>query len=267
MRFGCCVNMLATPECPTGFNFFPKLAPLGFDYVELPLAQIMDLSDSEFDAMVQEIEASPIRCEVCNNFFPASVRLTGPDVDAAQVQDYVERALARAGRLGVENVVFGSGGAKQVPDGFPLEEGYKQLIPLLRDIVSPIAKRYNITIVIEPLRKAECNLINSFAEGVQLAKDVDRDNIKVLVDYYHLTEEHEPVSHVADDGKAYLRHVHMAYPEGGRTYPTDIHESDYTSFINALKAADYDARVSCEAFTDDFDHYAPLTIAFFKKYF
>ena len=92
---------------------------------------------------------------------------------------YVEKALKRAKALGVSNVVFGSGGAKNVPEGFPIEQGYEQIVTLLKRI-APVASGYGITIVIEPLRKAECNLINTFEEGCRLAKDVNDPAIRVL---------------------------------------------------------------------------------------
>lgn len=263
MRFGCCLNMVSNEEDKgTGIRFIEKLAEIGYDYVELPLAEMSMLSDEEFDALVKRVEATSIRCEVCNNFFPKFFRLTGETVDYDAILAYVEMALGRAERLGVSYVIFGSGPAKNVPEGFPMEKGYQQVVELLKK-VDPIAKKHGITIAIEPLRRPECNLINSFKEGCQLAKDAACENVRVLVDYYHLSEEQEPVANVAAEGKEFLRHVHFANPNG-RVFPKDASESDYRSFFDALKAADYDARVSNEAFSDDFENDAKATLSFFK---
>lgn len=265
MKFGCCLNMIATKPDATGIEWIKDAKLAGFDYVELPLAEIMALSEEELEKIKSDLKENHMPCESCNNFFPKTVRLTGPDVDMEKVMVYVEKALATAASLGARTVVFGSGGAKNVPDGFPLKDGYKQVVELLKN-VAPVAEKNNIVISIEPLRKAECNLINTFEEGVSLAADVNRDSVKVLVDFYHLTEESEPVEHLLKYGKGNLSHVHFAKPEG-RVYPSVFEMADYIPFINALKEIGYNERVSCEAYTDDFKNDSKIAVEFFKKSF
>lgn len=265
MRFGCCLNMIATGSDETGIEFLEKLEQYGYDYVELPLAQLMELSDAEFNSIKERVIKSSVNCEVCNNFFPTSFRLTGPEVDNKKIIDYVTLAMNRANQLGAKYVVFGSGPAKWVPDGFSMEEGYEQVVSLLKQ-VNDIAKNKDVTIAIEPLRREECNLINTFEEGCKLAKDVNGTNVKVLVDFYHLTEEKEDVEHLVANGQEYLCHVHFAQPKG-RTYPVSIEEENYQPFINALKKIDYKGRISCEAYTDNYEVSGPQAIRFFKKYF
>ena len=41
MRFGYCVNMLARDEYGVGYEWIPRLAALGYDYIDLPMAQMM----------------------------------------------------------------------------------------------------------------------------------------------------------------------------------------------------------------------------------
>lgn len=267
MRFGCCVNMIAKGEDGTGVEHVERLAEYGYDYVEMPLAEMMALPENRFAQLAERIQKAGIPCETCNNFFPKTIRLTGPDADEEKNLLYVEKALGKASSLGVQSVVFGSGGAKNVPSGFPMGEGYGQVVSLLRKI-EPIAKKNHITIVIEPLRRAECNLINTFAEGCKLAQDVgsDYENVKVLVDFYHLSEEKEPVENLLLQGKEYLRHVHFARSEG-RVYPKDMNEDNYRPFIDALKKIGYDARVSVEAYADDFDRQARGALQFLRENF
>ena len=264
MKFGCCLNMVAGGPDGTGIEHIEKLSQLGYDYVELPTAQMMELDDEAFAAFKDRLFKAGIPCETSNNLFPVYMRLTGPDVNMEEIKDYARRAFARDKELGVKVCVFGSGPAKNVPEGFPMDEGFRQVAELLKN-VGPIAAEYGITIVIEPLRKAECNLINSFAEGVELAKAADVENVKVLVDFYHLTVESEPVSNLSRDGEQYLRHVHFANPNG-RVYPVSLDEADYGPFMEALKDAKYDGRISCEAYAPNgFDADAEVTMEFFRK--
>jgi D-psicose/D-tagatose/L-ribulose 3-epimerase len=266
MRFGCCSNMVAKGADGTGIEIIEKMAEYGFDYIELPLAQMTAFSDEQFAALKERVNNSKIRCETCNNLFPANIKLTGPAVDQKRIEAYYRSALKRAGELGVEFVVFGSGPAKNVPEGFPMEEGYQQVLNLLQEIAL-VARENNITIAIEPLRKIECNLINTFKEGCQLAKDVGSPHVRVLVDYYHLTQEQEPVQNILDLGKEYLVHAHFARNEG-RVYPETMEEDRaYQPFIDALQAIGYEGRVSCEAYVEDFDRQAKQAILFFKDNF
>ncbi len=266
MKIGCCLNMVSERPDGTGIEHIEKLAELGYDYVELPTAQMIALDSSDFNALKSRLSASGIPCETSNNLFPVSMRLTGPDADMDGIVSYAGKAFAMDEELGVRTIVFGSGPAKNVPEGFPIEKGFDQVVQICRHI-GPIAAEHGITIVIEPLRREECNLINSFAEGVELAKAADVENVKVLVDLYHMTVEHEPVSNIARDGKEFLRHVHFANPNG-RVYPVSADEAPYAPFVEALKKAEYDLRVSCEAFAPNgFDADAAKAIKCFKELF
>ena len=44
--------MIADDSDVVGMKYIKELAQLGYDYVELPLAQIMDLSDCNFDILM-----------------------------------------------------------------------------------------------------------------------------------------------------------------------------------------------------------------------
>ena len=81
MRIGYCTNLIATQRDGTGSEWIEKGKECGFDYVELPLAQMMDLNDREFSSLKERVDSSSLKCEVCNNFFPGRIRLTGDAVD------------------------------------------------------------------------------------------------------------------------------------------------------------------------------------------
>ena len=44
MKLGCCLNMLGDSSEPIGRRYMNLLYRAGYDYMELPLAQIMELS-------------------------------------------------------------------------------------------------------------------------------------------------------------------------------------------------------------------------------
>ncbi|MEA4966072.1 MAG: sugar phosphate isomerase/epimerase family protein [Oscillospiraceae bacterium] len=263
MKYGCCLNMVAAGPDGTGYEHLRALRDCGFDYAELPLAEMMAMSEADFAALHMALRQTGIPCEVCNNFFPKTARLTGPNEDWAALR-YAEAALGRASLLGAKVVVFGSGAAKQVPAGFPLERGYEQVVRLLRGI-GPMAAARGITIAIEPLRQAECNLINTFREGCRLADDVAHPAVRVLVDFYHMTAERESPDVLRTLGPGHLAHVHFANPNG-RVYPAGAEEADYAPFFAALRAVPYDGRISCEAYAGRFADDAAAARQFFNLF-
>jgi len=248
MRYGCCGCMVAGEPDTTGVDMIEELERIGYDYIELSLAHLMDLSESELLSIKTRIDNCRIKCEVCHNFFPPSIRLTGDEANMGRAMEYVERALARSFQLGVKVIVFGSAGAKNVPEGFPMEKSWDQIVDLLRNI-DPVAARYGITIVIEPINKSESNIINTVEEGLRLLKQVDRENIQLLVDYYHLLIEKESPDIILRAAE-HIKHIHFAEVKG-RGYPT-VFEKSYLQFFTNLKKARYGGRISIEAYSEDF---------------
>ena len=129
---------------------------------------------------------------------------------------YVKKAFARLSRLGTGIVVFGSGGARRVPEGFPKEDAFKQLVEFGKRI-APEARAHGLTIAIEPLRREETNIINSAAEGIELVVAVDDPNFQLMIDFYHLAIEKEDPEIVVR-ARDHIRHLHMANPQG-RVFP------------------------------------------------
>jgi len=236
----------------------------GFDYVELGTSELAGLSDADFDATVARIKQLGIPVPAANLFLPATLKVTGPDIDRDAQMTYVKKALSRLARLGVQVLVFGSGGARRVPDGFSKDEAFKQLVDFGRRAAAA-AQPHGITIAVEPLRKQETNIINSAAEGLQLVEAIDHPHFQLMVDFYHLASEKEDASIIVR-AKDHIRHLHMANPQG-RVFPLTWDEYDYAPFFDALRSIGYDKRISIEASTKDFALEAPVAIALLRRAF
>lgn len=237
--------MLGTPENPIGSQYIPALAKAGYDYAELPLAQMMELSDSEFEGLLQSLSEAGLMCCCCNNFFPATVRLTGEQTDAKKIEAYIKNAVKRASRLGAGYIVFGSSGAKNVPEGFSKTKAFEQIVEVLR-IAGDYTEQAGITIVIEPLNQLESNIILNLDDGMELLKSVNKPSVQLLVDYYHFEKEHE-TQETLQKVMPYIHHVHFAEPDG-RVFPQEK-KADYATFFDTLKKCGYSGGVSIEAYS------------------
>jgi D-psicose/D-tagatose/L-ribulose 3-epimerase len=236
----------------------------GFDYLELGTSEIAALTDEDFETTVVRIKALGLPVPVTNLFIPASIKLTGPDVNAAQQMDYVRKAFARLKRLGTGIVVFGSGGARRIPDGFAREEAWKQLVDFGRRAAQE-ARGQGITIAIEPLRRQESNIINTAAEGLELVKAIDHPNFQMMIDFYHLASEKEDPAIVVR-AKDHLRHLHMANPQA-RVFPLEWAEYEYGPFFENLKKIGYDKRISVEAGSKDIPGEGARAVALLRRAF
>jgi D-psicose/D-tagatose/L-ribulose 3-epimerase len=236
----------------------------GFDYAELGTTEIAGLSDAEFELAVQQIAKVGLPTPVTNLFLPGTLKVTGPDVNPEQQMAYVKKAFARLSRINVQVVVFGSGGARRVPDGFSKEEAFRQLVDFGRRI-APEAQARGITVAVEPLRRQECNIINSAGEGLALVEAIDHPNFQLMIDFYHLASEQEDPAIVLK-AAPHIRHLHTANPKG-RVFPLEASEFDYAPFFANLRKIQYDKRISVEASTTDFPTQAPRAIALLRKAF
>ncbi|MFT3785956.1 MAG: sugar phosphate isomerase/epimerase family protein [Tepidisphaeraceae bacterium] len=128
---------------------------------------------------------------------------------------------------------------------------------------APIAEQNKVTIVIEPLNKGECNIINSVAEGMTYVREINHPNIKQLVDTYHLWLEQEPLTNLRDAGRA-IKHVHLADKEG-RVAPGLSGQSDYRPVFRILKELNYQGCISVEAGKFDIEKDGKSVLAYVKK--
>lgn len=236
----------------------------GFDYAELNTTEIAGLSDADFGQAVSTAASVGLPTPAANVFLPATLRVTGPDIRPDEQLSYVRKTFDRLQRLGVVIVVFGSGGARRVPEGFDQGTAFDQLVAFGRRI-APEARQRGITVAVEPLRREECNIINTAAEGLRLATAIGDPGFQLMIDFYHLASEHEDPD-VVLRARDHIRHLHMANPQG-RVFPREWSEFAYAPFFDRLRAIGYDARISVEASTRAIAVDGPPAIALLRRAF
>jgi sugar phosphate isomerase/epimerase len=248
----------------TGLANLEAAKAAGFDYVEVSATEIANLADADFEAAAARIKSIGIATPAANLFVPAAIKLTGPATNPEQQNAHVKKALTRLARLGTQIVVFGSGGARRVPDGFAKEEAFKQLVDFGRRAAEE-GRANGITITIEPLRRQETNIINSAAEGLELVEAINHPNFQLMIDFYHLASEQEDPAIVLR-ARDRLRHLHVANPKD-RVFPANWEEYNYAPFFANLKQIGYDKRISVEGRTTDLAAEGPPAIALLRRAF
>lgn len=233
----------------------------GFAFFEIGVQRYGRLSEEDFQRLLATVRRLGVKVPVSNGFIPSDIKLVGPSADLAVQNAYLEVALARARKLGVKTVVFGSGGAREVPEGFARDKALYQLIDFGRRAAN-VAKRHGITLAVEPLNRGETNIFNTAAEALEYVKAVDRPNFQLMVDYYHMVKENEDPDIILEAGPR-IKHVHIAAPD--RSFPREPDEADYAKLFANLRKIGYRGGVSVEAKDDPaFAEVAPKTIAMLR---
>ncbi|GGJ00509.1 hypothetical protein GCM10010885_07180 [Alicyclobacillus cellulosilyticus] len=222
----------------------------GYDFAELTAGLLADLDEPTFADLAQAVAAAGVPVRAVNSFIPPALPLVGPEVDLPRVRDYVERVMARVAALGGECIVFGSGRARSIPDGFPHERAWHQLRAFL-SLCDQLAGRYGLVVAVEPLNRGETNVIFTVSEAIRLVRDGDWAHIRVLADLYHMHLEREAFS-VLDGVQDLLVHVHVANAERRAPGLPVAEDVDVPGFFRQLRAIGYDGTVAIECRFDDF---------------
>jgi sugar phosphate isomerase/epimerase len=265
MRFGCCVP-LGTFVLPTGGaaqldeqdaldtrmqqlqEAIRIVERAGCDFLEFGVSVVApEQPEPVFERLQATLRVTHLVPECFSSFVPPDITLVGDARERKRIEAYVAVSARRVAALGGKIIVFGSGKARSIPQGFSRKTAEDHLVEFLNLAADP-AGANGIRIAIEPLNRSESNVVNSLAEAVALAERVNRPEIGVLVDFYHLDCEKESMDHIRQAGKR-LIHVHVA--DAGRLYPGSG-SYDYPGFWSALRGAGYDGRITIECNWRDF---------------
>jgi len=252
MQIGCCAPI----------DKWEVVKAAGYDYMECTVTSLVgDQDDEAFAPVLAQYQASQVPVKAFNVFLPGDLKITGSEVNWERIKRYVTRALARVALVGGQTVVFGSGGARRVPDGFDRATAEGQIVKFLQ-FVGDVAARHGITIAIEPLNTKESNVLTSVTEGYAMAKRVNRPAVKLLADFYHMDEEKESLAHLYEC-RDLLSHIHVA--DTGRLAPMGVGQYPYAEFVQQLTAAGYDGTVSVECRWGDFEAEAGPACQFLRQ--
>jgi sugar phosphate isomerase/epimerase len=180
--------------------------------------------------------------------------ITGPCSihDPKAALDYAERVCRRADEVNLKTIVFGSGGARNVPGDFTAknradhpktEDGTAQMTEFCRQLAARIAD-CKVAVVIEPLRPNESNIVNFVWQGLQMVEDVGSPRIQQLADLFHMMMGREDPESIVKAGDR-LKHCHIATKEK-RAYPGANDTEAFLPYFSALKRIGYTGGVSCE---------------------
>jgi len=101
----------------------------------------------------------------------------------------------------------------------------------------------NVSIVIEPLNRYECDNLNTITEVLEVIEEVALPNVGVLADTFHMNIEEPSIEDSIRKAKNKLFHFHVA--DSNRWAPGSGH-INFKSIFETLKEIDYSGYISVE---------------------
>lgn len=226
---------------------YEKIKAAGFDYAELDLPEIEELSQEAFETFCEKVKQENFPILVGSRALP----ITTPwffteQFSLKKYKSYMLKACDRAKKIGIRKIVLGNGKARWLVKDTDIfrESNFIDTLSLF----SWICMDNGIKMILEPLGAEYSNYINTLPEAVRVVKATGSKNLFIMADLRHMYrggESYDNIEEYAD----YLCHVHIDYPETfpERLFPSVEDGFDYSPFLNAIKRAGYDDTLTIEA--------------------
>jgi D-psicose/D-tagatose/L-ribulose 3-epimerase len=214
----------------------------GFDLIEFPLME-PDSFDSATARRAAEAEGLHITVSLG---LPAEADVSSDDPSiVAAGQRLLDTALDRTAEMGGSHmcgVLYGSMRKHMAPAS---ATGRASSVEAIRSLASR-ASSLGIRLSLEVVNRYESNLINTGRQALEFLKEVDRPDVSVHLDTYHMNIEEsdlfQPVLDVGDRlGYLHIGESHRGYLGTGSV--------DFGSAFRALDRIHYDGPIAFESFS------------------
>ena len=173
--------------------------------------------------------------------------LAATEKERIQAVEDIKKRLeisAELGSVGVITVpVFG-----QPKISFPSD--YSKVLKVERRILvdeyktlSKHAENLGVNIILEPINRYETHLINTVDQALEIKNAVASENLKIMVDFFHMNIEEKNISNTIEKGSNSIVHIHLA--DSNRMLPGNGH-IDFKSAFKIIKKQGYKNFLSIE---------------------
>jgi sugar phosphate isomerase/epimerase len=237
MKYGCCTTM----------EYYDILCSLGFDFIELPGRSLYSMSDDEFSSMYTKITSGQVYCGGINTYCPPQIVIAGPGFDLDSARNYARICAYRLNEIGGKNVGIGSPFSRTLPCEYDRLTALVQAKDFFKATAEEFGK-YDINVCVEALGPCYCNFINKLSEAVDMVKEINYDNIKIVLDFYNM--EHNKEADIdLSFAMNYINHVHISDDDGDpkkRYFLCEDKLPLHKQRLHNLKSLGYDKTISIE---------------------
>lgn len=234
-------------------DLIDRAQDLGLDFIEIPLMAIDDVDPHAIGARIQARGFDVVTSTVLS----AATDLTADDpatrrAGVAYLLRCVE-ATAAMGARQLSGVIYSEHGRR--PPFRAGERHWSWSAEGLR-IVADRAAELGVRVAIEPVNRYESFLVNTAEQAERLCALIDRPNVGIHLDTYHMNIEEKDWSTPVHTAGSRLCHFHLC--ENDRGIPgTGL--VNWEQLFGALAAIDYQGYAGMESFFNVSDDMRPGT--------
>src|SRR5690606_189706 len=218
----------------------PKAAALGFNGVELALKRRGEIDETRLQQLLDEHDIEVSCISTGQVYADGGLTLTAEDTGKREeVVTIFKELIDLAERFGqLVNI-----GRVRGQIGRRSPEYVSALFCETVGDLCDYAASKEVTLMLEPVNRYECDFVNSVEEGVALLKQVGKPNFKLMPDVFHMNIED------IDIGAELVKHIdHIAYihlADSNRLAPGQGH-TDFKSLFDRLATVSYSGWMSVE---------------------
>lgn len=217
-----------------------KASEMGYDGVELALKSAGEINPDQLSKILDRTNMEISCISTGQVFADTGLMFTDSDKEKrAQLNHIFKEIIDLASEYG-QLVNIGRVRGRIGSDGQKAAEN--RFIDMARELCE-YAQPKNVTLILEPVNRYEINFINSVSEGVELMKKVDKPNMKLMPDVFHMNIEDVTIGPELEGNIDFIEYIHLA--DSNRLAPGQGH-TDFNNIFLHLKKAGYDGWVSIE---------------------
>lgn len=218
----------------------PKAAKLGFEGVELALKRADEINTNQLQELLDENQMEVSCISTGQIYADGGLMLAHENSKVREEVKAVFREmidLAESfGKIVNIGRVRGHIGNRSKPH---VENLFIEVAKELCDY----ARLKDVTLILEPVNRYEIDFINTVEEGVQLMKRIDRSNMMLMPDIFHMNIEDKEIGPELAKHIHYIKYIHFA--DSNRLAPGQGH-TDFQEIFNNLLQVGYDGWISAE---------------------
>ena len=231
--------------CFGRFKDLPVIESVGFSSVEADFQDLTNLTDTEFDSLMEYRKSSSLTFTVFSGLLPLTLRFFD-NYDEEFWLAKIRKGAARASLLGCKMIPFGAGKCRSLPPSVERLDGAKHVALIVSHICDVLSEN-GISLVVEPLGPHYSNFLHTLPEVSDFLELVDRTNCLSMCDLRHMIHAGEPLKDILTY-RDIIRHAHIDYPLGEHRYfPARNDGYDYSLYLDMLRRSGYEGLLTIEA--------------------
>lgn len=234
-------------EWEADYSFYcKKVKDLGFDILEIAAGGLMKMSNEELLNLKKAAENQDIILSTCIGLPPDYNVASLDEATRRKGIEYMKeifKVMDIIGSKSIGGIIYAYWPADYTKPIHKEEERAVSIISVKE--MADDAAQYGITLMLEVVNRFEQYILNDAAEAVAFVKEVDRPNVKVMLDCFHMNIEEDFMGDAIRQTGDYLGHFHIG--EANRKVPGKGHMA-WDELGKALKDIGYTGGVVMEPF-------------------